>query len=193
MRGRRSKSSHGRRTCNGPRRSRSNTAESNAVHKSPATGFLFFSHASFPLSLCPLPRRGEGVAPAHPALATFAHPCAAKLDRLRVELSSAEGDATFRQIVGRQLYRYAVAGEYANVVLAHLAGNVGGHDVAVIQLDAKQRVVWRFGNRSLHFNVFFFGHEAISNPGSVGRRMMPYSPSMVKFFDGGPAVVTSRK
>ena len=46
----------------------------------------------------------------------------------------AVGDATLGQVVGRQFHLDLVAGEDADVVLAHLAGDMGGHDVTVLQL-----------------------------------------------------------
>jgi NhaA family Na+:H+ antiporter len=52
----------------------------------------------------------------------------------------AVNDAAFRQIVRRQLDGDGVAFQDADVMFAHLARDVRGHDVAVLELDAKGRV-----------------------------------------------------
>src|SRR4051812_6239242 len=49
-------------------------------------------------------------------------------------------DATAGQVVGRELHDHAVLGQDADVVLTHLAADVGEHPVPVLQLDPEHRV-----------------------------------------------------
>src|ERR1700757_2103559 len=49
-------------------------------------------------------------------------------------------DAAPGQVVGRQLHHHPVLGQDADVVLPHLAADVGKHLVAVLQLNAKHRI-----------------------------------------------------
>lgn len=83
-------------------------------------------------------------------------------------LARAEGDAAFRQIVGCELYGHAIAREDADVMFTHLAGDVRGHDVTVIELYAKQSVGERLDDRPLHLYVFFFGHAVNGSLGCLG-------------------------
>src|SRR4051794_13383755 len=64
-------------------------------------------------------------------------PPARSADRL---LLVAVDDATAGQVVGRELHDHAVLGEDADVVLTHLAADVGEHPVSVLQLDPEHRV-----------------------------------------------------
>ena len=56
-----------------------------------------------------------------------------RVARWAATLNVTEGDATFGQIVWRQLQRDLVASQDADVVLAHLAGGVSDQGVAVVQ------------------------------------------------------------
>src|SRR3954466_11243320 len=58
-------------------------------------------------------------------------------------------DATAGQVVGRELHDHAVFGQDADVVLAHLAADVGEHPVPVLQLDPEHRVGQRLDNATL--------------------------------------------
>lgn len=78
---------------------------------------------------------------------------------MRVEaLFGAEGNATFGQIVGGQLYSDAVTGQDADVVFAHATGDVAGHNMAVVQLDPEHSVRQGLDDRTLHLDVIFFRH-----------------------------------
>ena len=69
-------------------------------------------------------------------------------------------DATAGQVVWAQLYDYAVLGEDTDVVLAHLARNVGENLVAVRKLYAEHGIRQRFSDRTLDLNdAVFFTHE----------------------------------
>src|SRR3954449_1971593 len=73
-------------------------------------------------------------------------PSARSADRL---LLVAVDDATARQVVGRELHDHAVLGQDADVVLAHLAADVGEHPVSVLQLDPEHRVGQRLHDATL--------------------------------------------
>lgn len=68
-------------------------------------------------------------------------------------------DASAREIVRRQLDDHTVLGQDADVVLAHLAGDVGENLMAVGQLDAECSVRQSLDHGSLDLDdPFFFGH-----------------------------------
>src|SRR3954451_21611439 len=58
-------------------------------------------------------------------------------------------DATAGQVVGRELHDHAVLGQDADVVLTHLAADVGEHPVSVLQLDPEHRVGQRLHDATL--------------------------------------------
>src|SRR3954471_20387886 len=58
-------------------------------------------------------------------------------------------DAAARQVVGRELHDHAVLGEDADVVLPHLAADVGQDLVTVLQLHAEHRVGERLDDPAL--------------------------------------------
>jgi hypothetical protein len=70
----------------------------------------------------------------------------------------AERDPALGQVVGRHFQRHVVAGDDADVVLAHLAAGVADHLVTVLQRDAKARIGQHFVDVPLHFDQFFLGH-----------------------------------
>src|SRR3990170_4357683 len=65
----------------------------------------------------------------------------------------AVGDPPARQIIGRKLDLYAIAEQDADVVAAHLAGEVGQHRVVVVQLDAKLRRRQGLDDGALHLDL----------------------------------------
>jgi hypothetical protein len=69
---------------------------------------------------------------------------------------SAVDNAAFTEIVRRQFDGDGVTGENPDIVLAHFAGDVGSHNVTVLQLDTKGRVGKRVGNDAFHLQGFFF-------------------------------------
>src|SRR5512142_895260 len=62
------------------------------------------------------------------------------LDLKKRELLVAVGDAASSQVVGRELDLHLVAGRDADVVHAHLAGDVSEHLVPVLKLDTEHGV-----------------------------------------------------
>ena len=65
-------------------------------------------------------------------------------------------DATALQVVWRELNLNAITGEYADVMHAHLSGNMGQHLVPVFELDPKHCVRQRLYNCPLEDNRVFF-------------------------------------
>ncbi len=70
----------------------------------------------------------------------------------------AVGDPAFRQVVRSELDRDPIARQNADVMLAHLAGDVRGYDVAIIQFNAKHCVGEGFDNVTIHLDMIFFCH-----------------------------------
>src|SRR5487761_309410 len=66
------------------------------------------------------------------------------------------GDAAPRQVVRRDLDLYPVAREDADAVHAHLAGAVGEHFVAVLELDTEHRVRKRLDDRAFEHDRILF-------------------------------------
>lgn len=46
-------------------------------------------------------------------------------------------------------------------MLAHAAGDVGGNNVTIVQLNAKHGVRQVLENRAFHFYMIFFGHRPL--------------------------------
>src|SRR5438270_1952213 len=105
-----------------------------------------------------------------------ARPSGRGADRL---LLVAVDDATAGQVVGRQLHDHAVLGQDADVVLAHLAADVGEHPVPVLQLDPEHRVGQRLDDATLDLDgPVFLRHSLHALPDSVvlGHRWWCYMP-----------------
>ena len=83
----------------------------------------------------------------------------ARLKEPGSEALLAKGNATLGQVIGRQLNLYLVTGEDADVVLAHLAGDMGRDNVTIVELDAEHGVGQGVDHRAIHLYLFFFGHE----------------------------------
>src|SRR5690554_3695 len=67
-------------------------------------------------------------------------------------------DAGLAQIVGRHLERDLVAGQNADVVLAHFSAGVGHYVVTIVEGDAKTGIGQDFGDETAHFDEFFLSH-----------------------------------
>src|SRR5688572_4372430 len=74
-------------------------------------------------------------------------------------LATAVDDAPLGQIIGRELDGDLVAREDADVVLAHLSGDVRGDHMSVFQLDSESRVGQGLDDLAIHLNRFFFSHK----------------------------------
>lgn len=76
---------------------------------------------------------------------------------VKVHLGFAVGDSALTKIVRRQLDRNAVAGDNANEMLAHFAGNVSYDSMAVLKFDAKLSTRKGLDNRSRQLDYFLIG------------------------------------
>ncbi len=72
--------------------------------------------------------------------------------------AGAVGDAALAQVVRRQFDADLVASQNADVVLAHLAGDVRGNDVPVFQLHTEHGVGQGVDDSTFHFEAVFFRH-----------------------------------
>src|SRR5689334_4800919 len=86
------------------------------------------------------------------------------LARGRLSLVAVD-DATPGEVVRRQLHHHAVLGEDPDVVLAHLAADVGEHLVTVAQLHTEHRIGQRFSDRALELDHAFFLRHAFPSLG----------------------------
>src|SRR6202044_980266 len=75
-------------------------------------------------------------------------------------------DPALGEVIGRHFHRDLVAGEDADVVFPHLAGNMRGNHVAVLQLHAEGGVGQRLHYLTFHLDRVFFGHTALSSRGA---------------------------
>src|SRR5690606_14856498 len=74
------------------------------------------------------------------------------------ESAGAVGDAALAQVVRRQFNADLVASQNADVVLAHLSGDVRGNDVPVFQLHTEHGVGQGVDDSTFHFEAVFFRH-----------------------------------
>jgi len=78
------------------------------------------------------------------------------------DLSFAECNSALRQIVRRKLDANPIARHNADKMLPHLAGHVGNHQMAAIELDAETGVRERLSHNAFDFESFFLrllGHK----------------------------------
>ncbi len=66
-----------------------------------------------------------------------------------------EGDAAAGEVVGRELDLDAIAGEDADVVLAHLPGDASEDAVAVVQLDPEHGARERLDDLAFDLDLLF--------------------------------------
>src|SRR3954470_13336192 len=71
-------------------------------------------------------------------------------------------DASAGQVVGRELHDHAVLGQDADVVLAHLAADVGEHAVPVLQLDPEHRIGQRLHDATFDLDGPVFLRHALN-------------------------------
>src|SRR5215471_8721114 len=106
--------------------------------------------------------------------------CSARMAKLTPHFpapsASAKGDAALAQVVGSQFHSYGVTGQDADVVLAHLAGDVGRHHMAISQFHPESRVGQGLDDLAFHLDRVFFGHGAYTaSPGArIGARSAPH-------------------
>src|SRR5690606_24704026 len=66
----------------------------------------------------------------------------------------------FAQVVGGQLHLNLVAGQNADVVLTHLAGNMSRYYVPIFQFYPEHRIRKGINYLTFHFNVIIFCHSS---------------------------------
>jgi len=71
-------------------------------------------------------------------------------------------DPALGQVVGTNLHSNTIPGENANVVHAHLAGNMSHHLVAILELDTKHCVGQGVDDLALNLNLFFLSQKSAS-------------------------------
>src|ERR1700733_13269290 len=72
--------------------------------------------------------------------------------------TAAVDDAALGQVVGGHFHGDRIAGEDADVVLAHFARNVCSHDVTILELHAEGCIGQSLDDLTLHLNRIFFRH-----------------------------------
>src|SRR5919112_995213 len=72
-------------------------------------------------------------------------------------------DPTTREVVRRELHHHAVLGADPDVVLAHLAADVGEHLVSIAQLHTEHRIRQGFRNGALELDHAFFLRHVLHN------------------------------
>src|SRR5690606_26233074 len=93
-----------------------------------------------------------------------------------VRSAGAVSDAAVGEVVRRQLDGDRVAGEDTDVMLAHLAGDVSGHDMAVLQLDPEHGIGQGLDDFALHLDRLFFCHSPLSQLWlCAGAQILPHS------------------
>mgnify|MGYP003340292131 CR=1 FL=1 len=73
-------------------------------------------------------------------------------------------DATAGEVIWRQFHDDAVVEEDADVVLPHLAADVGEHLVSVLQLNAEHRIGQRLDHAALDLDGTVFLRHTLSDP-----------------------------
>src|SRR6267143_5231594 len=81
--------------------------------------------------------------------------------------AAAIDDASLGQVVGGHLHGDRIAGQDADVVFAHLAGDVRGHDVAILQFHPESRIGQGLDDLAFHLDRVFFGHSALNGFGGA--------------------------
>src|SRR5699024_3006595 len=76
--------------------------------------------------------------------------------------AAAVGDAALGQVIRRDLHGNGVTTQDADVVLAHLAGDVSRYDMPVLQFDAESGVGQCLDDRAFHLDMLFFCHRLLS-------------------------------
>src|SRR5215467_13278098 len=75
--------------------------------------------------------------------------------------ATAKDNAALAQVVGSQFHGYGVTGQDADVMLAHLAGDVGRHHMAISQFHPESRVGQGLDDLAVHLDRVLFGHTAL--------------------------------
>jgi hypothetical protein len=74
-------------------------------------------------------------------------------------VGAAEGDPSFAEIVRGEFHRDFIAGQNADVIFAHLAGDVRRNYVTVFEFDPEHGIGQGFCNGALHLDMVLLGHQ----------------------------------
>src|SRR6476660_5075445 len=85
-------------------------------------------------------------------------------------------DPTSSEVVRRELHHHAVLGEDPDVVLAHLAADVGENLVPVAQLDAEHGIRQGLHDGALDLDHAFFLRHVLHNPLLTLVRLIHHDP-----------------
>jgi hypothetical protein len=75
--------------------------------------------------------------------------------RTFISLLHPKGDSAAGEVVGRELYLHAIAGENADVVLAHLPGDASEDVVTVVELYPEHRAGERLDDFAFDLDLLF--------------------------------------
>ena len=75
--------------------------------------------------------------------------------RTFISLLHPEGDSAAGEVVGRELDLDTIAGEDADVVLAHLPGDTSEDAMAIVELNPEHRAGKRFDDLALDLDLLF--------------------------------------
>src|ERR671920_2578047 len=92
------------------------------------------------------------------------------------QLLVAVDDATAGQVVGRELHDHAVLRQDADVVLTHLAADVGEHPVPVLELHPEHRIGQRLDDATFDLDgpvLLRHALYALLDSGGAGVRLRP--------------------
>ncbi len=81
------------------------------------------------------------------------------IDNARIRdlwLFCAIGDPATAEIIRGQFNRHSIPGQDPNVIFAHFPGNMGEHNMTIVELNPEHGVGKWFNNGSFDFNGFFF-------------------------------------
>src|SRR5262245_4048839 len=114
------------------------------------------------MRLLPLPLLVPGVGADHDRAAVplddaaaLAHGLDGWTDLHRSSLLHPKGDSAAGEVIGRELDLDAIAGEDADVVLAHLPGDAGEDGMAVVELDPEHRRRKRLDDLAFDLDLLF--------------------------------------
>src|SRR5215472_1097556 len=83
------------------------------------------------------------------------------------------GDPTAGQVVGTQLHLDLVAGEDADVVLAHLPGDGGEDGMPPVELHPEHRARERLDDLAFDFDLLFLGGQILPYSDADTRTALP--------------------
>jgi hypothetical protein len=102
-------------------------------------------------------------------------------------LALAERNATLSQIVRCHFNLNLITRQNADVMLTHLARNMGNNGVTIFQFNFESGVRQGVYNLAFEFNVLFLRHTLIFMPVKKGA-VCPKMPAIAKSFANQPSI-----